>query len=381
MGLGQRGHDVEEERLAGRAGLLGPVEHGDAADGRRERGDELGRRERTVEPQPQDADPLATLVEVADRLGDGLAAGAHDDDDPLGGRVAVVLDDGVLPTGVPGQPVHRRLDDPRDAHVEGVDRLARLEVDVRVLGRAAHKGPLGAEGPGAVGADQLLRDEVAQDVVREPLDRVELVRRAEAIEEVHEGHSALQRRCLGDDGEVVGLLDRPRRQECEASLPHRHDVGVVAEDRERLGCNGSRRHLEDRRGQLTGDLVHVGDHQEQALRCGERRPQGTALEGAVHRAGRATLALHLDDRGHRPPDVRPAVGGPLVGQLRHRRRRRDRVDGAELVEPERDVGRGLVPVDGDLFHGDLFHGDLFPDGLLLGDHVRGCHVSPSPPRR
>ena len=55
----------------------------------------------------------------------------------LRSRVSLVLDDGVLPAGVPGQPVHRGLDDAGDAHVERVDRLPSLEVDVRVLGRAA----------------------------------------------------------------------------------------------------------------------------------------------------------------------------------------------------------------------------------------------------
>jgi hypothetical protein len=75
---------------------------------------------------------------------------------------------------------------------------------------------------------------------------------------------------------------------------------VVAEDRQPLGGQRPGRDVEHRRGQLTGDLVHVGDHQQQALGRREGRAERASLEGAVHRPGRATLALHLDDRGTVP---------------------------------------------------------------------------------
>ncbi len=47
--------------------------------------------------------------------------------------------------------------------------------------------------------------------------------------------------------------------------------------------------------QLARDLVHVRQHQQQALRRGEGRRQRAGLERPVDRAGGAALALHLDD--------------------------------------------------------------------------------------
>ena len=44
---------------------------------------------------------------------------------------------------------------------------------------------------------------------------------------------------------------------------------------------------------LAGDLVHVGDHQQQALGGGVGGGQGAGGQRAVHRAGGAGLGLHL----------------------------------------------------------------------------------------
>jgi hypothetical protein len=47
------------------------------------------------------------------------------------------------------------------------------------------------------------------------------------------------------------------------------------------------------RRELAGDLVHVRDHQEQALRRSERRGLRACLQRAVQRAGSATFGLHF----------------------------------------------------------------------------------------
>jgi hypothetical protein len=64
-------------------------------------------------------------------------------------------------------------------------------------------------------------------------------------------------------------------------------------------------------------------------------------------AGRAGLALHLDHLRGRAPEVRRAGGGPRVGELPHRGRRRDRVDRDDLGEPMGDAGDRLVAIDRD----------------------------------
>ena len=256
-----------------------------------------------------------------------------------------VVDQPVVAAGALTEPVHRVLHHLGDAGIERVDRLARLEVDVRVLRGAANERSLRGQPAAAVRADQLLRNHRPQVIVGEQLDRVQLVRGAKPVEEVHERHPSPERRGLRHQRQIVGLLHRGRGQQRETRLAHRHHIGVIAEDRQPLRRQRASGHVQHHRGQLAGDLVHVRDHQQQPLGGGERRRQRTALQRTVQRARRPRLALHLHHRRHGAPHVGLPVARPFVRQLGHRRGRRDRVDAADLVAPVGDRRRRLVAVD------------------------------------
>ena len=160
----------------------------------------------------------------------------------------------------------------------------------------------------------------------------DLVASAEAVEEVQERHPRPQRRGVGDEREVVRLLHRAGGEHRPAGRAGVHHVAVVAEDRQGVGGDRAGGDVDDRRRQLAGDLEHVRDHQQQALRRRERRRQRALLQRAVERAGGAGLRLHLDDVGDGAPQVRPAGGRPVVAVLGHRRRGRDRVDRDHLAD-------------------------------------------------
>ena len=259
--------------------------------------------------------------------------------------MTAVVDQSVVAAGAIAELPHRLLDHVRDAVIERVDGLSRLEVDVRVLRGAPDERPLRRQPALTVRADELLGDERPDVLVGEQLDRVQLVRGAKSVEEVHERHAGLERRRVRHERQVMGLLHRRGGQQRKAGLAHRHHVGVVTEDRQPLRRQRASGDVHHGRGQLPGDLVHVRDHQQQALRGGERRRQRTALQRAVQRARRAALALHLDHGRNGAPHVRLPASGPFVGQLGHRRGRGDRVDAADLAAAVGDRCRRLVAVD------------------------------------
>ena len=93
---------------------------------------------------------------------------------------------------------------------------------------------------------------------------------------------------------------------------------------------------------FASDLA-AGDHQQEPLRRGEGGQRHPATSRTVPAA---PPPLHLDDIRDAAPDVGLAFARPLVGEFRHRRRRRDRIDRADLVHPIGHVGGGLVAVDG-----------------------------------
>ena len=143
--------------------------------------------ERPVEADLHEADLLALLVEILDRLVGGLGARAHDHDDALRVGRADVVEEVVLPADELRELVQRLLDDARAGVVELVDRLAPLEIHVGVLGGSAHHRVVRRQRALPVRRDEVVVDHRPHVVEGELLDLVHFVRGAEAVEEVQNG--------------------------------------------------------------------------------------------------------------------------------------------------------------------------------------------------
>ena len=163
-----------------------------------------------------------------DEAGRIYRAGANDD--ALGVGCANVVKQMVLPAGQPRELVHRLLDGVGAGDVVRVGALAGLEVDVRVLGRAAHDGMVGRQGAVAVGTNQVIVDHRPHDGFVDGGDLVDLMRGAEAVEEVDERHARLQRGGVGNEGEVHRLLHGIGTQQREAGIAGRHHVAMIAKN-------------------------------------------------------------------------------------------------------------------------------------------------------
>ena len=94
---------------------------------------------------------------------------------------------------------------------------------------------------------------------------------------------------------------------------------MVTKNGQRMGREGTGRYVEHARQHLTGDLVHIGDHQQQALRSGVGGGQGAGIQRAVNGTGSAALRLHLNHLYRLAEQVLFAIGSPLVHVLCHGR--------------------------------------------------------------
>ena len=68
---------------------------------------------------------------------------------------------------------------------------------------------------------------------------------------------------------------------------------MVSEDRECVRSESTCRYVEHTRELLAGNLIHIGYHKEETLRCGVCCGQGTGLERTVHCTGSAAFRLHF----------------------------------------------------------------------------------------
>ena len=342
-GVGERGDHVQVQGVALAAGLLGAVQDGDLLRGLGDGGQELVGAEGAVQADLHQADLLTVGVEVVDDLLGHVVDGAHGDDDAVGVGSAIVVEGLVVGAQLGVDLVHVLLNDGGELVVVLVAGLAVLEEDVAVLVGAAHHGTLGVQRALAERLDGVHIHHIGQILVVPDLDLLDLVGGPEAVKEVHEGHAALDGGQMGDGAQVHNLLGIGLGQHGKAGLAAGHHVGVVAEDVQGLGGHGTGGHVEHAGEQLAGDLVHVGDHQQQALGSGVSSGQGARVQGAVDRAGGACLGLHLDNLHGVTEDVLAARGGPLVDAVRHGAGRSDGVDARHLGERVRYVrGRGVT---------------------------------------
>ena len=188
---------------------------------------------------------------------------------------------------------------------------------VRILGGTTKNGFLRVEGPGPELRHLLIVDHGPDIFPGDLFHLVNLMGGTETVEEMHEGDTGFQGSCLGDKGHIHDFLHAIGGKEAEARSPGGHDIAVIAEDGEGVGCHGTGGNVEHRGSKLSRDLEHVGDHQEKSLGGGEGGGESPRLKSTVNCSGSAAFALHFCYLGDGSPQVRPILGSPLIGPLPH----------------------------------------------------------------
>lgn len=119
---------------------------------------------------------------------------------------------------------------------------------------------------------------------------------------------------------------------------------MIAKDVQGVGSDATRGDVEDARELLARDLVHVRDHQEQALRSRVGGGQSTGTQRTVNGTGCTRLGLHLDDLDRGAKDVLATLGRPLVDMVGHRAGRRNGINSRYLGVRIRNICGRLVAV-------------------------------------
>ena len=143
----ERLDDIQVEGIAVGSRLLRAVEHADALHALGKHSHQVFHRERTVEVYGDDTHLLAFGRQIIDRLLEGLGHRTHRNDDVLGILGTVIDERLVVAAGDLRNLLHGVGHHVGHGIVELVRSLARLEVDVGVLGRTAGHGVLGVQGP------------------------------------------------------------------------------------------------------------------------------------------------------------------------------------------------------------------------------------------
>ncbi len=189
---------------------------------------------------------FAPGAEIIDSLFNGVGARAHADDNILGVGSSNVIKKPVTAAGKPVDGIHRFFHYPRHSQVEGVGRLAVLEVDIRVLGGPALMGLLGVERSLPEGSDRCPINKLLDILVIDHFYFLHLVGSAETVEKVQKGDPRLDCAEVSHQSQIHDLLHRGRGQQGKARLPGGHYVGMISENGKRMSRQGARRNMKNR---------------------------------------------------------------------------------------------------------------------------------------
>ena len=349
---------VQEQRLRVRVLLAHLVQHADLLHRLRQRRREVLQRERSPQVHLHHAHLLAVRVQVVHRLLRRRRRRAHHHHHVLRVRSAHVVEQVVLAAAHRRHLVHRRLHLVRHRVVERLVALQALHPHVvaerqtdRVRVRGVHAAVLVLQ--------RLLEREDRLDLLgRDQLDRRHLVRRAEAVEEVHERNAAIDRRQMRHQRQIVRLLHGVRRQVRKTRRARLEHVAVVAVQAGRHLRHGAARHVDHTGQQLARNLVHAGHHQHQTLGRRERRAQQTSRERAVQRSSSASLGLHreplttlnayfhLGNDNLLTEDVLQALVRPGIAVLSHSRGRSDGEQHGRIGDLVNGMSSGFITING-----------------------------------
>ena len=142
-------------------------------------------------------------------------------------------------------------------------------------------------------SQSFLVDQRSKIIIFQHFNLLDFVRCTETIEEVHERNARFDGSQVSNTSQIHHFLYRAFSQHGETCLACRHYVLMVTEDTQCVRSQCTSRHMEYARQELTGNFVHVRDHQEKTLGSSVSSSQRTSLKRTVNCTGSTTFRLHF----------------------------------------------------------------------------------------
>ncbi len=332
------------QRLAQSTWLLGAIHNSNLGYGLRDSIQEVLYGEWTEEVNCYHTYLLALAVQVINSLNQGLVQGAHSNNNTLSIWCTVVVEYMVFTASNLGQVCHGLLYQVWNCLIILVDSLTGLEVDIVVLGCTTDAWMVRVQGLAAELVYGIPVQNLAQLLIRNQLDFLNLVGSTETIKEVQEWHLALDGNQMSNSSQIHNFLYGGLSQHSHTGLAGSHNVLMIAEDVQGTGSQGTGTDMEYTWQELAGDLVHIWNHQQHALGCCVGSSQGTSLQGAVYGTGCTSLGLHLDDVYLLAKEIQLTLGSHLINVLGHWRRWGNRIDSGYVRKCIGHIGSGSVTI-------------------------------------
>ena len=209
---------VEVKGFAVCTRFLCAVEHGNALTSSGNCTEEMLYREGTVEVYAYQTYLFALCCEVVDSFARSFCCRTHKDDHAVGIFSTVVVEEAVLTTSDFADLLHVFFYNLGHCIVVGIAAFAMCEEGIGVLSHTACHGLFGRKRATAEFCQRFLVNEGSEVFVFKEFNLLNFVRGAEAVEEVYERHTALERRQVSYTCEVHDFLYRTFGKHCKTCL-------------------------------------------------------------------------------------------------------------------------------------------------------------------
>ena len=208
----------------------------------------------------QHANLLSFLIQSLGHSASSVTAGAHSYDDVFSIGSAIIVEQMILTTSDLRNLGHIFLYHSRNCFIVGVNSLTSLEINIRILRATTLNRIVRIQGTLTEGIHSLLIQQLIQILVIHNLNLLDFVGGTEAIEEVQEGHAALNCSQMSHSGQVHNLLYRGFSQHSKACLTASHNVLMITKNIQGAGGQSASGNMENTGQQFTGNFIHVRNH-------------------------------------------------------------------------------------------------------------------------
>ena len=270
--------NVQVQRLTQRTGLLGSVENSKLLYSLRQNLQEGLGNPRTIEANLNQTNLLSTGVQVVDYLFCNVTDGAHSHDYTVGIGSTIVVEQVIVCTQLGINLCHVLAYYFGQCVVNRVTSLTMLKEDISVFVRTAHCRMVGVQRVSTECLQSIHVHHVFKVCIVPSLNLLDFVGCAESVKKVQERNAAFQCCQVGNRSQVHDFLCIGFCQHSKTSLTTGVYVGMITENTQSLRGNGSGRDVEYTRQLLTGNLIHVRNHQQETLRCSKCGGHGTSSQ-------------------------------------------------------------------------------------------------------
>ena len=276
------------------------------------------------------ADLFALCGQIVNNFFQSFTSGTHSNNNAFCIGSTVVVEQLVVAAGQLVDFVHVFFYNTGQCIICAVASFAVLEESVTVLNGGTDGGMFGGQSVISELLNSFPVQQLAQVFVVQNFDLLQLVRSAEAIKEVLEGDGALDCSQVRNRCQVHTFLNGSGSHLCPAGLTAAHYVGMVTEDGDGVGTDGTCGNVHNTGQHGTCHTIHRRNHQQQTLRCGVGRGQRTGFQRAVHCTCRTGFRLHFNQLYGLTEQVFLAVCRPFVNMVCHGAGRSDGVNGCNF---------------------------------------------------